>query len=374
MNQQPQQSSGGLFGSTAQPIQNQFVAGVGQDSQNVQQSQQQSKPQPTLAQSVYGQTLSQPQFTWSRSSHQNIQPTMPTFNMNSSTMTQAKANTLPVGQNLNQSFAGTQSSYGPLQPASIQDQLVRLKNAWDPSHPDCMFQAYFYNRVAPETASLYTKPEDHKQSAWEEAVAARPDDSVVPVLARGFTDLQARLNVQQQQIIAYRTRMHEIADKLKELDDRHLLHATPKVEAARRTHLQLTRRALKLATKVQVLKCRGYALRPEEEQLRAQLQTLESRLKDPNTFGRLEEIWAKMTVLRQYRKAAEDDIKAKGYVSYINFDEGDSLENIQHVLRDFNNGLLYVSGVVKSDLDKVEAEIEKYKAAQGGLDKSRNRQ
>lgn len=380
--QQPQQSLGGLFGSTSQPNLNMSSNAFNpinstqqqqQYQQQLQADQQQLKAQPTLAQSVYGQTLSQPQFSWSRSAQQVVQPTMPSFNTTSSTLA-AMTNTIPTNMNFGQSVPVTQNPYGPSEPASIQDQLLRLKNAWDPTHLDCMFQAYFYNRVAPETASLYTKPVDHKQSAWDEAVATRPDNSVIPVLARGFSDLQARLDAQQQQINAYRTRMHEIADKLKELDDRHLLHATPKIDAARRNHMQLTRRSLQLATKVQVLKCRGYALRPEEEQLRERLRSLEAQLRDPNTFGRIDEIWAKMTLLRQKKKAAEEDIKARGYISYINFDEGNGIESIGQVLRDFNNGLQHVSGILKSDLNKVEAEIEKYKTAQAGLDKSRARQ
>lgn len=300
---------------------------------------------------------------------------MPSFNLSSSVLAPAPApsNSNHPNSNLTQSITLPHSNYGPLQPASIQDQLVRLKNAWDPTHSDCIFQAYFYNRVAPETASLYTKPDDHKQSAWDEAVAARPDNSVVPVLARGFNDLQARLDAQQQQINIYRTRMHEIADKLKELNDRHLLHATPKTDAARRNHMQLTRRSLQLATKVQVLKCRGYALRPEEEQLRARLQTLESQLKDPTTFGRIDEIWAKMTLLRQKKKSAEEEIKARGYTSHIEFEEGDGLEVLGQVLRDLNNGLQHVSGVVKTHLNKINEQIEKYKVTHANQDKSRPR-
>ena len=223
-----------------------------------------------------------------------------------------------------------------------------------------MFQAYFYNRVAPETASLYTKPENHKQAAWDDAVAKRPDNSVVPVMAIGFTDLQTRMDGQQQQIHAYRTRMHEIVDKLKELDDRQLLHTTPKISVAMRRHTELSQRALQLATKVQVLRCRGYAMRPEEEQLRTRLTELQKRLKNPDTFGRTEEVWAKMTLIRARQKAAERDDSRS--VSMINFEDGDGLDQIEQVLEDHVKGLAYVAKVVKDDLAMVEGEIEKYRS------------
>ncbi|CCG80561.1 Nucleoporin nup44 [Taphrina deformans PYCC 5710] len=382
--QQPQQpSTTNLFGNqgnntnqqqTQNPSLGSSFFSQNQQTQQNQPSQfQQSvqNAQPSLAQSIYGQTSSQPQFSWSRPQNQ-AQTTMPSFNMPAMSMRQSiYAPTQTYNPGASTSMNGGQSTYGPSQPASIQEQLLKLKNAWDPTHPECMFQAYFYNRVAPETASLYTKPSDHKQSAWDDAVTNRPDNSVVPVLAKGFTDLGTRVKLQEQQIFAYRTRIHEIANKLKELMDRHVLHAEPKIDTARRRHIELSRRALQLAAKVQVLKCRGYALRPEEDQLRTRLQTLEGQLHDPTTFGRVGELWAKMTLLRLKQKAAEEDIKAKGYVSTIDFEASNGLENIEQALRDQNNGLQFVSGIVRDDLAKLESQMQKYQSAQSGMDKSK---
>lgn len=280
---------------------------------------------------------------------------MPTFNV-------APATSLSQTQfNPAATIPAAPATYGPAQPASIQDQLSRLKNAWDPTHSDCMFQAYFYNRVDPGTASLYTKPDHHKQAAWDDAVAKRPDNSVVPVLGVGFSDLQTRVNGQQQQIFAYRTRIHEVADKLKELGDRHLLHAAPKVDVARRRHIELSQRALELAARVQVLRCRGYALRPEEEQLRTKLAELQKRLRNPETFGRVDEIWAKMTLIRAKQRTVEQDIEARGYVASIEL-EGDGEQHAEQVFRDNNKSLQFLSSIIKTDLAEVEREIEKFQA------------
>lgn len=382
-NQVASQGASGLFGNAGNMQNPSNTTGnlFGQSQQMQQQQQQQPVPQtahaapPSMAQSIYGQKSSQPQFSWSRSAQNLGQSTMPSFSMPTKTLMQSSRfnPSQTYNGNLTTSVNGQQNMYGPSQPATIQDQLSRLKNAWDPTHPDCMFQAYFYNRVAPETASLYTKPPEHKQAAWDEAVSNRPDNSVVPVLARGFNDLQLRVNAQEQQIHAYRTRIHEIANKLKELNDRHILHADPKIDGAKHRHMELSRRALQLASKVQVLRCRGYALRPEEVQLRARLQSAEQQLRDPSTFGRIDEIWASMTLLRHQQKSAEQEVNARGYISTIDFETGDGLERIQDVLNDHNHGIQYISSILREDLVKVDAQIDKHLASQAGLDKSKNR-
>ena len=138
--------------------------------------------------------------------------------------------------------------------------------------------------------------------------------------------------------------------------------------------MELSRRALALAAKVQVIKCRGYALRPEEEQMKNKIKTLDEKLRDPNTFGRVDELWAKMTLIKSRQQATEEEIKAQGYHSAIDFDQGDGLDHIQHILQEHNTGLKYVSTIIRTDLDKIGEEIAKYQNAQGNLDKSRSRQ
>ncbi|BFZ55527.1 hypothetical protein PYCC9005_002568 [Savitreella phatthalungensis] len=401
--QQPGQS-GGLFGqqSTAQPqsaglFGNSSVFGQQQQqqpqqqqpnglSQQQQQQQQQPQPQPSLSQSVFGQTISQPQFSWSRQQQAPPQQ-MPLFGQSTNRPFAPSQSVYGAGSASTQT-ATSQSTYGPAQPASIQDQLLRLKNAWDPTHPDCMFRAYFYNRVGVETAALYTKPADHSQRAWEEAVAARPDDAVIPVLAVGFNDLRARVQSQEQQVYAYRVRMNECAAKLDELANRHALHASPKLSAARQRQQELARRALALAAKTQVLKCRGYALRPEEEQLRQRLRDLQERANRPDTLGRLDDVWAKMTLLKQRQKQISKEIEADGYVRVINFDDQEedegittdkdglpvnsksksnstagqnavALQHITQVLADHAKGIAYVSDLLKADLQAVDGELDR---------------
>ena len=83
-----------------------------------------------------------------------------------------------------------------------------------------------------------------------------------------------------------------------------------KLEDCRRRHIALARRALALAAQVQVLKNRGYALQPEEEQLKKRLESLAKQVYDPAIMGRVNEIWARMTVIREKARQMSEEVSA----------------------------------------------------------------
>jgi nuclear pore complex protein Nup54 len=240
--------------------------------------------QSNFGQSVLGQSQQQQQapIPQLQPGHQTLPPAF-TASISSSTLPTKPSIFGDFGSTLRASTSTTQQStqgpsnqnYGPAQPPSIENQLVLLRQKWDPASPDCAFQTYFYNRVGTEQAALYTKPPNYDQKKWDEAVAARPDNSVVPVMAVGFHALKERSQLQENQVLLYRARMHEIVGKLSELHKAHDLTTAPKIETARDKLITLSHRTLRLAAKVQVLKSRGYALRPEEEVLKERLLQLE---------------------------------------------------------------------------------------------------
>jgi nuclear pore complex protein Nup54 len=278
---------GGGFGGTGSESQQPFNQSTFQQSQQPQQQQQQQQQIPQLQP---GQQPLPPSFTTSISST-NL-PSKPSIFGDFGTTLRT--------QNPNTQISGpSNQNYGPAQPPSIESQLLLLKAKWDPTSPDCIFQTYFYNRVGADQAALYTKPANHDPKRWDEAVSARPDNSVVPVLAVGFPELKARSAGQEHQVLTYRARMHEIVGKLSELQKAHDLTTAPKIESARDKLITLSHRTLRLAAKVQVLKSRGYALRPEEEVLKERLVALERELKDPDSFGRVGEIWARLGAVKQ---------------------------------------------------------------------------
>ncbi|KAG5518509.1 hypothetical protein PMAC_002905 [Pneumocystis sp. 'macacae'] len=268
---------------------------------------------------------------------------------------------------------GSGSILGLDQFPSIVDQLQRLKNAWDPTHPDCAFQYYFYNRVPADEVALYVKPLHHNQQKWDEAIANRPENSVVPALAVGFSDIQKRVQLQEQQVMAYRIRMHEIVNKLGELSQKHDLSTTIKISEATLRHLELARRLLALAARVQVLKGRGYALQSEEENLKQRLKELTLKINEPSVFGRMNELWARMTFIREKAKSIEKE-REGGIVVNINWKKDEEqLEKITRVLGDQYTGISYVIHILKGDLNEVEKALEIIEERKKALERPRSR-
>ncbi|KTW28098.1 hypothetical protein T552_01959 [Pneumocystis carinii B80] len=268
---------------------------------------------------------------------------------------------------------GRSSILGLDQFPSIVDQLQKIKNAWDPTHSDCAFQYYFYNRVPIDQVALYVKPLHHNQQKWDEAIANRPENSVVPALAVGFSDIQKRVQLQEQQVTAYRVRMHEIINKLKELSQKHDLSTTVKISDATLRHLELSRRSLALAAKVQILKGRGYALQPEEENLKQRLIELSKSLNDPGVFGKVNELWARMTFVREKAKSIEEARQGKIIMSINWKRDKEQLDRITKVLTDQYAGISYVINILKNDLNEVDKALQKIQEHKKLLEQPKSR-
>ncbi|KAK6528699.1 hypothetical protein TWF694_003941 [Orbilia ellipsospora] len=195
-------------------------------------------------------------------------------------------------------------------PASIvSGQVQRIWEAWNVQSPNCQFQTYLYNQVDNEVlANSYEPGPSEDKLKFDAAMRKRPNPKAVPVLVRGFNDLQLRMQQQEHQITIYRATLHGINNRLTELSRDHDLKTTIKLAEAVSRHQQLAHRTLSLSAKVQVLKNRGYALQPEEEQLRKRLEALMKTISDPGVNGRMNEIWARMQIINQKAKQMEHEI------------------------------------------------------------------
>jgi nuclear pore complex protein Nup54 len=332
-------SSGGMGGAFGGP----FGGGLGNSVNTFNQSQQQQPQQQQQSQIPQLQPGHQTLPSSFSSISATSLPSKPSiFGDFGSSLRSTNSSATPTSgpSNLN---------YGPAQPPSIENQISLLQQKWDPTSPECIFQTYFYNRVGADQAALYTRPQNHDQKKWDEAVAARPDNTVVPVLAVGFPALKERSQLQENQVLTYRARMHEIVGKLAELQKSHDLTTAPKIDNARDNLITLSHRALRLAAKVQVLKSRGYALRPEEEVLKERLVTLERELKDPDSFGRVGEIWARLGAVKQ-RLALLSRSEGEGG---IDWSDESTTEMIAKVSSDKMNGWLMVDFVGSVQWDEL---------------------
>lgn len=181
-------------------------------------------------------------------------------------------------------------------------------------NPDCVFTHYFYNAVPPEQAPFYGPAPGEDERKWEEALSNKPSAGAIPVLARGFEEVAARIQQQSVAVIALRTRLHEINNCLIGLKDKHELTVASRITEAKRKHIVFTQRTLALATKVQILRNRGYVMDQQEEELKKKLAHLEKQTFDPVLGGRQEEIWARMSGVRERARILQEETEKLGKV------------------------------------------------------------
>lgn len=175
-----------------------------------------------------------------------------------------------------------------------------------------MFQYYFYNSVKPEEAPFYGPSQGEDERKWEEALSKKPSPGAIPVLARGFEQVGERIKQQAAAVTALRTRLHEINNSLSLLKDAHELTVASRITEAKRKHIVFTQRTLALATKVQILRNRGYVMDQPEEDLKKKLIELEKQTFDPVLGGRQEEIWARMSGVRERARILQEETEKLG--------------------------------------------------------------
>ena len=209
-----------------------------------------------------------------------------------------------------------------------------LLEKWDPSSSSCVFQHYFYNQVGEDRAPYYAPGPNEDEKKWEEALKTKPNPGAIPVLAVGPLQVGRRLEVQAVWARGIQTRLHQLNDVLTKRLQAHDLQYSVRAQEARRKHVVLSRRCLALATKVQVLRNRGYALDGAEEQIRMKLTQLEKIAFDPMLSGRQEEIWAKMSVLRdraQLLKAETEKLAKEMQASGDNGIDEEQMKRVEKV-------------------------------------------
>lgn len=120
------------------------------------------------------------------------------------------------------------------------------------------------------------------------------------------------MKVAEMAVSSLYQRVNEINESLRQRIEDHDLKFTVRTMEARRKHIALSRRTLALATKVQVLRNRGYALDGAEEELKTKLSKLQQTVQDPVLSGRQEELWARMTVVRERAGMLKEETEKLG--------------------------------------------------------------
>lgn len=213
-----------------------------------------------------------------------------------------------------------------------------------------MFQHYFYNYVPEEMVPYYNPGPGEDETKWEEALAKKPVSGSIPALARGFAQVAERITMANKAVQGLQTRMHEINNSLTLNLQKHELEASIRAGDARRRHLALSKRCLAIATKVQVLRNRGYAMDGPEEALRQKLQTLEKQTYDPVLSGRQEEIWARLSDLRERADLLreESDRLGRGSKSDAGEIDDETKKTITKLLTDYDSQLAHLGKELES--------------------------
>ncbi|EMC96799.1 hypothetical protein BAUCODRAFT_34191 [Baudoinia panamericana UAMH 10762] len=353
-NNQPANTS--LFGNTSTP-----------------QQQQQQQPQP------------QPNTSLFASTNQPAPPNQNTFNPLSSFSQFPPHLSLRDQQDLARSRLTQAGLPAPTRndDPTITTQVHTLVRKWDPRSQDSLLQTYLYNATSAAYAPFYQRQPWENEGEWEKALRNAPSVEteegvkMVPVLVRGFEDLESRLTTQARTVNAMFERLHEMNNSLTAVMEAHRQRVVVALEAGRRRHTALTQRTVRLATKLQVLRNRGYALDAAEEGLRKQLLSLSASIQDPTFAGREEEIWARMVALRERGRWLEEEGKRVGAAAEAQTrGQGDGganggggsggvpehvLERTRKILRDYEGQLRHLA----KEVEEVEREFGGWEEGRG---------
>ncbi|KAJ8122537.1 hypothetical protein O1611_g9814 [Lasiodiplodia mahajangana] len=156
----------------------------------------------------------------------------------------------------------------------------------------------------------------------------------------------------------YRQTLHSINNCLDAILSQQDLQTSVRALNARRKHALLRQRCLALATKVQVLRNRGYTLDKEEDDLKIKLETLDQNLTDPALSARTEELWSRLLLLRGYADSLRNEIERRGNESPEGLGE-EAEAKAKKILEDYDKQLQALKAqveLIKKDFDEWQAE------------------
>ncbi|KAF2016580.1 hypothetical protein BU24DRAFT_422954 [Aaosphaeria arxii CBS 175.79] len=352
---QTQQPTGGsLFGATTttqqQPQQQQQNAGsslFGNTQQNAgsslfanTQQQPQQPQQPQLNNSLFGGKL-QPA------------PTLPA--LQAQQLAQSQQGLPQLRQNADSGLAS--SLLSGQREKSVTQQMQVIADKWNPKSFNCAFQHYFYNEVDPDQVPYYGPQPHEDEKKWEEALANKPGPGSIPILISGFDEMAARIQYQNLAVTALRTRLHQINENLIALRNTHEFKISIRLQEAKRKHVVHTQRTLALATKVQILRNRGYVMDQAEEELKKKLAELERKTFDPVLSGRQEEIWARMSGVRERARILQEETEK--LAKTVDSQQGEVLseedqKQIEKLLKDYDKQLDHLKKWVDDTKEEYE--------------------
>lgn len=337
-------ASGGLFGSS-----NQQSQGTGLFGNNQQQQQQQ--PGQTLG----GAQSTQPSFGWSKPATQTNTVQQPSF------QPQVQQPQLAAQQLQTQQLSGY--------PQLIQEQVLKCKESWDPNTYKTKLRSFVYNKVNETDAILYTKPANVTQEEWDKALEQKSSSDVIPVQVYGFEGLNSRNQVQIENVAQARVILNQILDKSTQLQQTHSFDTAARIMKVQTRNVQIEKRILKLGTQLAILKNRRLPLTIAEEKMWGQFQELLKRSNDPAGLGKTNELWARLTVLKERAKTISDQLDSKLVIIGENGGQpgkktdgapdevNEKIDKVAEILSNQQRGIAYLNDVLEKDNKALDAYI-----------------
>jgi len=198
---------------------------------------------------------------------------------------------------------------------------------------------------------LETPPKGVDPRLWKQAQDDNPDPKVyIPVPLLGFKSILQRIKLQEDQAKAHQGRLDCIAEDISSLQKKHQATAAA-LQQSKRTQLELSHRVLKVLVRQESTRKHGFTITPEEERLRSQLETIQTKLETPTQFkGKLNEL------LSQVRLQSQSSVLA-GATDKYSLDQF-AVADIKTVLKDKQSAISALVNIVKSDLKDLNVMVE----------------
>lgn len=263
-----------------------------------------------------------------------------------------------------------QSNYTP----AIHDQLLKIKEQWDPQSTKCLLKTHFYNKLTDlEVSSTLdqSRPANETPEDWDHAMSNRPGSQYYPMKVTSFTDVAQRIEVQLDHVARSRILLNNINEKQSSLSSKHDLDSTARILKAKAKHLKLLRRLLRLATVLAILKLKGYPLLPEEEEISKQFEILLEKLNDPgSSIGKLNDVFARLAILKErsqelnlqidsssnWANGGDNDLE-DSRAEATSLDKGqynETISKLSNMLFKQQIGLNHLNSILEADMEKVQ--------------------
>lgn len=211
------------------------------------------------------------------------------------------------------------------------------------------FQHVFYNVVDSSQVGLYTRPSYVSEALWDKAVKENPDPRcMVPAFAFGMEDLQKRADAQVKAAEACKAKLDEIRTKLTTLSQKHVISTSLRSQKLSNNHTLLFQRVVRLSQHLHLLipLVRSSAIRPEEEQLRGRLESMEDDLRRGSASkGRMNEIWGVIGQLTALK--AREGMEASGEGNEWAVVDEEGLKRLARILSEQQHGLAHLTRILQ---------------------------